>query len=352
MKATINDVARHAGVSKATVSRVLNGYSNVAAHLRERVKQSIETLDYRPSAVARDLSIGQTKLLGVLLEDNTQAFCAQWLRGLEDRASENGYLLLVRNTDANGDREEQSILRLVGQNVAGIALLAASASEESKKALHNANVPAVYCCSSENSTASDHIYFDEANMAQVAVNHLMALGHRSIALFYDENDVGSQARVEGYALAMEKSSLAPFLIASGDTFEQSFAALCGKLLGQTRPSALICADEARAFVAFDALLRMGIRLPEELSLIALGIADRQATGSGFLTAVTCPAYEIGAAAADMLLERIGGFRRKPEQRTLPCALRMRHSCAEAAPSIVISQGKTESSPRLQQINPA
>ncbi len=327
MKATINDVARHAGVSKATVSRVLNGYQNVAAPLRERVKLSIEALEYRPSAVARDLSIGQTKLLGVLVDDITTERNAQIVRGIEDRASENGYLVLLRNTDGSAERTEESVLRLTGQNVAGIISIASVRSEPTGATLPVAGIAFVRCDDGglNRDETIDAVGADEASMAHHAVYYLMALGHRAIAFLACE---GYNRSENGYRDTMETNGLKPLIYPAGDNCETVQAAIMKAMRQEERPTAFVCADGHCARATVDTLYHNGFSIPGDVSVVQLSDVTRGDT-QRFLTTVRLPAYEMGLEAVSMLLERIAGTRKKPKQRLLPTALKTRRSCASA-----------------------
>lgn len=336
MKATINDVARHAGVSKATVSRVLNGYQNVAEPLRERVKLSIRALDYRPSAIARDLSIGQTKLIGVLVPDSAVERNAQLLRGVEDRASENGYLVLLRNTDGHGERAEESIARLAGQNVAGIVSVSSAIGKAELPSLLSSGIPCVHCnnggasntmCEAlgVESIGIDSVGVDEAAMARHAVTYLKALGHRAIVFLSDKS---SDRCLGGYQDAMRDNGLTPAVYPNADGYDTVQAAIQDAMFSPQRATAFICMDGEASRTATAALYRFGFSIPEDASIIALGDVSR-GEGQRFLTTISLPAYEIGLDAVDLLLGRINGARRRPEQRLLPTTLKTRRSCAAA-----------------------
>lgn len=327
MKATINDVARHAGVSKATVSRVLNGHQNVARSLQDRVIASMKQLDYQPSAVARDLSVGRTRLIGALLPDVASEHHALTLRGLEDSASRSDYLIVLRNTDGHSGRERESLLRLLGQNVAGIALIGAQADKESMQPYLKSGVPLVLCNQQDGDSQFDCAFVDEAGMARNAVHYLMALGHTRICYLSGLHSCGNPAiREDAYRATMKSNGLFPWVFGGIENFESGVRGI-GRTLAGDAPSAFIASDGEIAAMALEAAHKNGLDVPGDVSLLSLCENSRQGAVQGFLTSLSIPAYELGCMAGDMLIDRIRGKHGKPEQKMIRASLQLRDSCA-------------------------
>ncbi len=328
---TINDVARHAGVSAVTVSRVLNGAPNVNAATRDRVNQAIAELGYVPNVVARSLRSRRTRSLALILPDITNPFWPILARGVEDAAQQGGYTVLLCNTDENCEKQARYLEVVVSQQVDGV-IIAPCDSDGSKLArLRDRGIAAVVVDRRIDGWDVDTVRGDSVGGAHALVRHLIALGHRHIAMLTGPADTStSQDRVSGYEAALMHAGMPvdPGLVRYGEFREASGRQMMQQLLGE-RPSltGVFAANNAIALGALSALGEAGLRVPQDVALVCFD--DLAATSHlfPFLTVAEQPAYDMGFEAARLLLSALASDRLlAPRHVMLPSRLIVRYSC--------------------------
>jgi len=328
MAATLKDVAKRAGVSVITVSRVINGAEYVRAETRAHVLAVIAELHYVPNQLASGLRSRQNDTLALVVPDIATTFWTAMARGVEDEAWAHGYGVFLCNTDDDPAKEERYIESLLRRQVAGIAIVATLDSARLLRRLEVRQQPFVMLHRKIDGIATDVVRSDSRRGAFALTERLLGQGWRRIA-YVGGPLVGSlgQDRLAGYqdALAAAGVASAPTLIKTGVHTQRSGYDLVRELLG-TRPlPEAICVGNSRlALGALRALTEAGVRVPEDIALatffeVSTLIDDSRLVRSPLLIA-TQPAYEIGRLGIRRLLERIGGAHTAAEDLLLPVVI--------------------------------
>jgi DNA-binding LacI/PurR family transcriptional regulator len=326
---TMKDVAERAGVSTATVSRVLNARGNVRSEVQAKVIQAVEALNYRPSRVARRLRTKGTQVIGLIITDIQNLFFTSVTRGIEDVASRNGYSLMLCDTDEDLDRERLYLEVMHDEHVAGI-ILASAAETGHDRQLYNGNIPIVALDRLIQDVPLDTVLVDNVGGAMTAVSHLLSLGHRRIGLVTGQQpSTTARERQAGYEQALAKFHVPvrPALIRKADwreTFDSHQRALELLTLAE-RPTALFTANTITTIGTLTAIRQLGLRIPDDVALATFDDIPWATLLDPPLTAVPQPTYELGKTAAEMLLARIVDHERPPLVVRLPLELVVRQS---------------------------
>lgn len=327
---TIKDVARVAGVSVATVSRALNGQTNVVAAVRDRVFAAAANLRYSPNAAARSLSSRRTHALGVVLPDLHGEFFSELIRGVDQVARANGLHLLV--SSYHGHQEEQgAALRSMRGRVDGLLVMSPYASIPAALIDDLAAMPAVLVNSQAAASGIVAIDVDNYGGAVAMVEHLVASGHRRIAFIAGpEDNFDAHERLRGYrdALAQALPS-SQELILLGEFDEASGHAAGLKLIARSiRPDAVFAANDMMALGCLFAFAQGGVVVPNEIALAGFDDIPLAGYVHPGLTTMRVDISGLGERAAQMLLARIGNPREPaPERVVLPTELVVRASSA-------------------------
>lgn len=326
---TIHDVARLAGVSPMTVSRVINNSGYIHKTTRERVEQAIAELGYVPNALARSLRFKQTKTLALIITDITNPFFTTIARGVEDAASERGFSVIFCNTDESRDEEAEYLNVMVQKQVDGVLLVPAHSSPDAVGFLQDRSIPFVVLDRRIPGVSVDMVRCDSEQGAYQLIEHLIELGHRRIvALSGPEAVMTAADRVEGYRRALTDHGLADaasaffgeFTIDSGYTLARQALALT------PQPTALFAANNFIAVGALRALREVGLSVPDDISVVAFDDLPESMLIDPFLTVVRQPAYEIGRRATALLLDRLTAkAAAEPREIILPTELVVRRS---------------------------
>ena len=304
---TINDVAKRAGVSTMTVSRVINNSGYIHERTRGKVEAAIAELGYVPNALARSLRFKQTKTLALVLTDITNPFFTTLARGVEDFASERGFSVIFCNTDESREEESEYLNVVARKQVDGILLVPAFSSRELVDFLRDCAIPFVVLDRRIPGVEVDIVRCDSAEGAYQLTRHLIEQGHRRIIALTGSQTVTTAAdRVTGYQRALAESGLedqikvyyGAFAVESGYEMTQEALAL------DPPPTALFAANNFIAVGAFRAVREAGLRVPDDISVVAFDDLTEANIIDPFLTVVSQPAYEIGSRATALLLDRI------------------------------------------------
>ncbi|MFN8620982.1 MAG: LacI family DNA-binding transcriptional regulator [Chloroflexota bacterium] len=306
--ATARDVAKRAGVSTSTVSHVVNGTRVVSDELRARVLQAMHDLGYEANAVARSLKTRRSHLVALVASDIGNPFFTAVVRGVEDVVTQRGYTLVLGSTGEDPHREE-AYLRLLGaQRVDGLILAPAGdrypyldrimhtrgAFVLLDRTLPGPNVPAVL--------------LDNVDAARVATRHLLSLGHRRIGMVTGRAGISSTAeRTDGYRIELAAAGLPfdPALVADGRSRLDDGRRATAQLLDLAeRPTALVVANNLMTIGAVAAIEERGLCVPRDVAVVGFDDALWADVLHPRLTTIAQPTYELGRAAADLLLRRI------------------------------------------------
>jgi len=304
----VKDVAERAGVSTATVSRVLNNDSRVKAILQERVWRAVQELDYLPDYTARNLRARKTHNLGLVVPDIQNTFFTALARGIEDLAYENGYRVTLCNTDENLVKEQLYLQVLYGERMAGVIICPASETETDCSLLWRSKIPFVAIDRLLQKHKVDAVMIDNVLGAKLAMRHLLALGHRQIAIITTRLNVTTgRERLEGYyeALAEAGLSVDPALIKIGDhRSESGYAAIVQLLQEGSKFTAIFICNNVLTLGALKALQERQVQIPQQLSIVSFDDPEWARLIAPPLTCMAQPTYALGQAAAELLLLKI------------------------------------------------
>ena len=328
---TIGDVAKRAGVSTVTVSRVINGASNVSIPTREKVERAIKELHYVPSVAARSLRSRRTQALALLVPDITNPFWTTVARGVEDAAQNGGYSLLLCNTDENAAKQQHYIDVMISQRVDGIIIAPCHSDATKLKRLRDRSIPTVVIDRRVEGWQVDTVISDSISGARALVKYLIGLGHQRIAVLSGPKHTASaEDRIIGYRLALTETGI-PFnkkLIYRGEFKVSSGMAMTEQLLDlNPRPTAIFATNNSIAMGAIDAMNQHGLNIPQDMALVCFDDIPYLSHMLPFLTVVAQPVYELGMQAARLLLCRLDGqVDALTNQIILQTSLIIRYSC--------------------------
>lgn len=305
MPVTRNDVAHRAGVSPAVVSYVLNnGPRPVSASARQRVLEAIAELGYRPDGRARALRAGHDNTLGLVLPDTTNPFFAELARAIEDAAYAAGYAVLVGNSADDAEREHSYIDALAERRVAGLVLVSAR-PDQSLSQLSTLSIPALAMDRTPDESLVSTLRIDNRGGAAAGTDHLIEHGHTDVAFIGGTDDEGVSAeRQKGWRMALEAAGLtigpstfAPFTAAGGAEAGQEL------LKRPRRPTAMLVSSDVQAIGVIHAAHQIGLRVPEDLALVAFDGTAAGAFTSPPLTSIGQPIGQLAATAVNHLIHR-------------------------------------------------
>ncbi len=314
---TITDVARHAGVSISTVSRVLNGVGNVDGRLAEQVQAAASALKYQPNRAARMLAGNRSAIVGLLITDAQNPFFMELARGVEDVLYCRGYLLVLCNSAEDPVREHQYIDVLCAEHVAGVIIVPLAERHPHLQPLHQRGIPYITVDRRVHSRLADAVLIDNVLAAREAVAHLIANGYRRIGVITGPaNTTTADDRLAGYRLALRDAGIAhdAALERRGVFTQESGWRLADSVLGVSPPpDALFTCNNRITVGALKALAARGLRVPQDVALVGFDQVPTLDATSMALTTVVQPAYDLGATAANRLIERLGQRRQLPRQ---------------------------------------
>lgn len=329
---SLTDVARRAKVSIATVSRVINNSEKVVPETRAIVQRVMEELGYQPNRVARRLRQkgGRRHLLGLILPDIQNPFFAEVARGVEDVAYANQFAVLLCNSDENLKKEAFYLDVMRAEQVDGVILPPIAERDSAVLKLAQSGMPVVSVDRALNSTTIDTVEVDNFQGAFEAVEHLIKIGHKRIGLIAGRANLStSRDRRRGYeeALSAARLPVRPELIRVGDNKQASGGALTDELLSESSPpTALFVSNNLMAVGALEAIHRRKLKVPDDVALIGFDDLPWAEALDPPLTVVRQPAYEVGRAAAEMLLKRLGNPELPAAWLRLRPKLILRKSC--------------------------
>jgi len=335
--ATIYSVAERAGVSVATISRMVNGSGYVGRQSRSRIQEAMEALQFEPNGLARSLNTKQSELLALLLTDIANPFSAQIARGVQDAARGAGYVPIICSTDTP-EAERDTVRALRRKRVDGLILtpMQGERSDENMELLHllcDRGMAMVCIGRRPVHPHADEVSTDTIAGARAAVAHLAALGHRRIGFIGGQISRGvAMGRLAGYRQGLADAELPAdvSLVREGELDEDSGRRETLALLSLPHPpTAIFCVNDRTAFGALAALAERGRRVPEDVSVVGFDDIPLAALIRPTLTTVRQPAHELGRLATTFLLERIAHPETPHQRSVLPCQLVARQSSGRA-----------------------
>ncbi|MFB6230798.1 MAG: LacI family DNA-binding transcriptional regulator [Salinibacter sp.] len=330
--ATLKDVARKAGVSISTVSRVFNDPEKVRPDTRQRVRKASEALNYKPSRVARRLRVqtGETNLIGLIIPDIQNPFFAEVARGVEDVARDHNYAVIFSNSDEDPENQKVALDTLQTEDVDGVIVPPVDLDDAAVKDFAESSIPIVCVDRQMADLRLDTILSDNRQGAHDAVTHLIEHGHGRIAF------IGGIARIstlterrEGYEAALRDHDLPvdPALVREGELHRERGKDHTEALLALDRPpTALFTGNNLTTLGALAALNQHDVRVPEDMALVGYDDIPWADALNPPPTVIDQPSYEMGQRAAELLLQRLDAPDRSPTVVTLQPKLIVRQSC--------------------------
>ena len=308
--ATIQDVAKRAGVAPITVSRFINNSGYCSQETRARVEAAIAELGYVPNRLASGLRSKRTNTLALVLTDITNPFFTTIARGVEDTASDAGYTVVFCNTDESLSEEQKYLQMLLEQQVDGIVLVPALSTHESVAFIQGHNTPIVVLDRRISGIKADVVRCDSEKGAYELTRLLISLGHRYIAILSGPKGTSTaEDRVTGSHRALVEANLE---CSAGQEYYGSFTQVSGvemarqAMASNPRPTAIFAANNFIAIGAVKSLRELGVRVPEDVAMVSFDDLPTGLIISPFLTVAAQPAYEMGCKATELLLARLSG----------------------------------------------
>ena len=304
-KTTLEDVAAHAGVSRALVSLVMRESPRVSATSRQLVLESAEVLGYRPNLMARNLAARKTMTIGVLLNDLHNQWFAEIADGIHEQADANGYRIILGNGRRSRQHEDEALESFLAFQVDGIIVTGCRLPDVRIDQV-GAEAPTVSVGRSLQSTIVSTVNSDDNAGAQLAVNHLVQRGHRDIVHIDGGGGAGAAPRREGYLAAMQAHGLTHHakVIAADFTERAGFTAVDHLLATDALPTAFFTANDLLAVGALNRLEQQGLSVPDDVSIVGYDNTALAALHHIGLTTVNQPREEMGRMACTELLNKI------------------------------------------------
>lgn len=325
----IKNVAEAAGVSTATVSRVLADKPHVRPEVKKRVLEVVRKLNYQPNRVAQSLRSSTSKIIALVVADIENPFFQRVSRAVDDYALEKGYNVMLCNTDEDVDREKRCLELLHVENIAGIILSPTRQSLEGFDTIYSPNVPTVIIDRDIENFAVDNVLIDNVSSTQQIVSHLIEHGHHRIAGIFGENSTTGLRRRDGFLKAFKDHDLKPAndLIKFAPPTEDGGYQTAMKLLKTAkRPNALFTSNSLLAVGALLAIQEQQLAIPKDIAFASFDDTTWTKLVTPSITVVQQPTYEIGRTATELLINRINDPSRSSREVVLNTKLVIRQSC--------------------------
>ena len=309
---SIKDVAKAAGVSTATVSRVLANNAPIRPETRERVMQAIAALDYRPNLIARSLRAQKSAKIGLVVSDIRNPFFTAIGRAVEDTAYEQGYSVLMCNTDENPDKEKLYLNILHDENVAGVIFSPTQQFSTAAERFHS-KIPFVIIDRNINTGESDMVLLDNVSAAYELASHLIENGYHKIAGLFGNASTTGKERQRGFQDALTKRGLSPTAVHFIEPRIKHGYEKAKELLAQVeRPDAIFTSNSLLTAGAFQAIRDCNLNVPDEVALVGFDETTWGALVDPPITVIAQPTEEIGRTATELLFQRIAEPDRVPK----------------------------------------
>lgn len=331
--ATMKEVAERAGVSVATVSRVINRSGYVRLELQEKVEQAMRDMRYRPSALARSLRRQETLTVGLLLPQLDQPFFSRLAYTVVQALFDKDYQTLVCSSEEDQQHEHVSVDMLIRQRVDGVIATPIGSTGQAIAALVDQNVPVVILDRDLPSLFVNKVFSDHRQGGRLAAQHLVDLGHRRIAILSPPDDAASvMERMAGAMEVFEPHGIRPHVLTvgedeRGDYYERGYTLAKQLFSGGERPTAVFALMDVMAVGVLRAAVEAGLRVPDDVSVIGFDDIPLARQSVPALTTVRQPTDEMAQVAVDILLAQMNDRDRAPQTRVLPTQLVVRESTA-------------------------
>lgn len=322
---SIKDVAKAAGVSTATVSRVLANNAPIKPETRDRVLKAVADLSYRPNRIARSLRAQKSAKIGLVVSDIRNPFFTAIGRAVEDAAYEKGYSVLMCNTDENPEKEELYLNLLYDENVAGV-IFSPTHQFNIESQTYNQKMPFVIIDRAIDSSDVDMVLLDNVTAAYELTEHLINNGYKKLAGLFGDASTTGQERSRGFHKALKDHHLTPvaahFIAAR---IQQGYETSMALLSGSNRPDAIFTSNSMLTAGVYQAARESKLKVPTELAIVGFDETTWGALVDPAITVIAQPNEEIGRTATELLFQRIEEPGRSPKTVILKGSLIARGS---------------------------
>ncbi|MBM6593166.1 LacI family DNA-binding transcriptional regulator [Microvirga pudoricolor] len=339
---TVQDVARAAGVSKATAARVLGNYGTASPAVKEKVLAAARGLGYRANELARSMTTGRSQTIGVVVGDIENPYFGQAVRGISDAALAAGFNVLLANSGEDAAKERSAVQVLLGKRVDGLIVTPASMSDtQHLRDVQRSGRPLVLLDRSLPDVTVDAVVTDDRAAAAAATRVLLAAGHSRIAyisatasddpVYRGPHQISLSTvleRIEGFLAASRDAGIDQperYIRLGAARRGMASRIIADLLTGPERPTAILASDNVVAFEVFKTIRSLAMTIPQDLSLIAFHDADWTSVTSPPISVISQPVYDLGASSAAVLIDRITGQSETPARRVLPTTFIARQS---------------------------
>jgi LacI family transcriptional regulator, fructose operon transcriptional repressor len=325
----IKDVAEAAGVSTATVSRVLADKPHVRSKVRDRVLAVIEELKFRPNRVARSLRAQKTNIIGLIVSDIQNPFFTLISRAVEDAAYAQGMSLFLCNADENPEKESMYVKLMREERVSGVILSPTNKTSNNFTEIANYHLPIVVIDRFVRDAEVDTVLIDNVKSTYKIISHLIGHGLKRIGAIFGSNSTTGEERYEGYVKALEDHGLKPsaelsFFVEAREP--EGYRAAQELLKSPVRPDAVFAGNGLLSSGALRALRESALKIPEEIAFAAFDETPWSTLVDPSITVIEQPTYDIGRTAVELLVKRIKDPSYSTRKVTLNGKLIVRHSC--------------------------
>ena len=327
----MKDVAEKAGVSTATVSRALMNPDKVSVATRQKVEQAVIAVGYAPHGLTRNGRRSETQTILVIVPDICDPFFSEIIRGVEVTAAQEGYLVLIGDCAHQNQQEKTFLDLLLTRQIDGMVLLGSQIPFDPAQDDQRSLPPMVMANEFAPEMSLPTVHIDNLTAAFEAVNHLLQLGHHRIACIAGPEEMPlCQYRTQGYIQALRRSNLPvdpTYIVRGAFSFEAGAQALTQLMSLPQPPRALFCHSDMLALGAMNQARRLGLRVPQDLSIVGFDDIELARYCEPPLTTVTQPRYQIGREAMLLLLDELQGKRVSSGSRLLDAELTVRGTTA-------------------------
>ncbi|MBP2463863.1 MULTISPECIES: LacI family DNA-binding transcriptional regulator [unclassified Rhizobium] len=339
---TILDVAQNAGVAKATAARVLGNYGTASPEVREKVLEAAKKLGYQANELARSMTTGKSKTIGVIVGDIENQYFGQAVRGISDAARGAGFDVILANSGEDAAKEKAAVRVLLGKRVDGLIITPASVFDaQHLHDIHRSGRPMVLLDRTVPGLTVDSVVTDDRHAAEGATRALLEVGHRRIAYIsatesddpvysgpHQINLSTVMNRIEGVVAASRSAGIEHperYIRLAAYRRKADDDIIAQLLQGAERPTAILASDSVVALEVFKTVRKLGMSIPGDLSLVAFHDADWTSVTSPPITVIAQPVYGLGFESAQMLVQRISGVTEPPRSRVLATSFIQRQS---------------------------
>lgn len=330
----IRNIAEKAGVSVATVSRVLNHPETVKEATRKKIEEIMKSEEYTPNWFARGLNFNKTGTIGLMLPNILDNTSIEVAKGVEDVAHQKEYTTLICNVENDPEKERKYLQLLVQRKVDGIVMIQPSFDEKDFELLKENNIPSVIIGENKHVNGTHTVTIDSCKGAKRAMKHLIGIGHRKIALVFGDTPRTENAnKIKGYTESLAEAGIdivEEYMINTPNTIEGGYIAAKKLIEMRDRPDAIFATSDTLAFGIMDALDDNGMAIPDDIGVVGFDNIRMSNLVTPKLTTVEKPLHKMGVMGARLLIDFIDGdedaFSGVGKEIVLMSKLKIRKSC--------------------------